>query len=651
MAGVQIPRTNRLEPQAPQSVGRLEVSVPNFAEAAAPATRGVESGLKSVLTASEAYDTAVKKQRATAIDIKSTDEANQFEYWSKEKLSEIKSKEGDTTADYIEYEKQAEAKYKEVFSKYGEMDDDFKTLLNNKLNTTYSKQSSFRNIQQSEQQYKWRGEVVNNTVKLAQDSFFQAGERLDIKNNETFANLNTYAKDMIQSRLAHADQIGTLTRKADGTPDFETGPVSVLIKKDIGDAVIPLVTSLNAAGKVKEGKKVIEQYSPYLNAADKAKLISDNNESDVRNQAINKLADLKLQTKKDDLMLSDIDAAKDISEPIRFKMKELNQIESVKKTQERDRIRENFMDSEYNRLITKQTSVTPYATDAEYIDSPEGKNAASTLAPEQFERMRKVAFAPVKSTAAALTMLNDGDKNGNLYKMSAENRVKMYAGLSNEDRGVAREVMRQQSIDAGRSSGNAELTGSTATQAKSSILKNIEEQLQANDVFEYNTRRKTFGNDEYVQKMLKQYSSVIQNDILMAGKKAGDAGTQDTIMTKRLKQMVNQYKKDQSDSSWFSSHKFKGVSNETKSSNYPFDGSIPKPKAALPPTSGANKLQPSKTTSGDVTTATPVVTAEDGLPAKNDRKSWNKIYRQVKGTAPTNVDDFNKFIDDTIKNK
>lgn len=655
---VELPRINRAQPQAPQPSQKLDVNLPNIAEATAPIGHTISNSTEKVV---DAFSDQQKKQQQVW-DIKTTDINNTFERALKNRLSEIKLKTGDTTKDFVDYEDFAQKTHDELLSSFNDNDPEFKTLLSEKMLNTFGRMKSFKDDQQYEQFFKFQNEASDARVKLDVDNAFTKGMSLDIKRPDTFTSFDAYIKRIEQTRISQGDRTGMTVRdengpkdaEGKGTPKHFSGPVGVLIRKDVGDTVVPLVKSLNAAGKVVEGKEVLRRYSNYLNAADKTNLLNDNNEADVKNQAIIHLADMRKSTKDGDIRLSDIDKMSDISEPIRFKMKELNQIEVTKKTQERDRFRENFMDSEYNRLIYKQTSTAPYATDAEYINSPEGKNAASSLAPEQFERMRKVAFAPVKSTVASLSMMNNGDKDSNLFKMSAEDRIKMYAGLSNEDRDIAREIMRQQSIDAGRRSDNSELTGSTASQAKGAILKNIEEQLQANELFQYNSRRKTFGNEEYVQNMIKQYSAVIQNDILMAGKKAGDANTQDTIMSKRLKQMVNQYKKDESDTSWFSSNKFKGVSNEAKSSRYPFDGKVPKPKVSLPSSSGANKLQPTKTTSADNTTASvtaPVEAVNKGLPDKKDRKSWNKIYREVNGVAPTNVDDFNKFIDENIKNK
>ena len=114
---VQIPRISAPDvAPAPQSIGRVDVQAPDMTRATSPLTEGINKGTKAFEDAYQKRQTEIAKQRWTALDIKSTDEANKFEYWSKEQLAAINLKKGDTTADYMEYEKQAQEKYKEVYS-------------------------------------------------------------------------------------------------------------------------------------------------------------------------------------------------------------------------------------------------------------------------------------------------------------------------------------------------------------------------------------------------------------------------------------------------------------------------------------------------------------------------------------------------------
>jgi len=159
------------------------------------------------------------------------------------------------------------------------------------------------------------------------------------------------------------------------------------------------------------------------------------------------------------------------------------------------------------------------------------------------EFMENTVYVPKEKVEDILKYGFQAMPERNLTKKTCE-RFGVRAGLSEEDRKVAREVMRQQSIDAGRNGRATELTGATVSDAKSTILKNINDQLQSNSIFEYSNRNKKYKNEEYVQNLIKRYGVLINNDILMAGPAAKTADVQDKITNKRLQQMINQFKKD-----------------------------------------------------------------------------------------------------------
>ena len=474
-----------------------------------------------------------------------------------------------------------------------------------------------------------------------------SGLRLDAARPETFANMHTYAQDIIQARIARGSQTGSLVTKPDGTIDYEQGPVGPQIKKDIGDAVIPLVKSLNAAGKVKEGKQVIDQYAPFLNAADRATLLSDNNEADVNNQAIVALTKLQQDVAAANpnnpdrrVMLSDIDKMKDLSPAVRFKVIEKNDIFNKRQDAEIDRKREIQVTEEFNRLVQRQASPEAYVSEDEWLNDPETKGRIAGMKPSDVNTFRAIIQAPTKSTEVGLTMLNAGDRNGNLYKMSATDQIKMLSNLSKPDRELARSIMRQQSIDFGRSrEKDGTLSGTTASSSKNTIMDTIENQMKAYQakgvkLFNYNERRKQYDNNEYTQDLIKNYSTLVYTDILNAGKSAGNADVQKQIIDKRFSQIVEQAKKDKEEKGFFSSLKFKGVSNEATKSVYPFDGKFRKPKTSLPSSSGADRLQPkdAKPLPQPTTSVEKAdnILSNSTLPDKSDKKAWNGIKLYVK---------------------
>lgn len=647
---VQLPRIGVPEPIAPQSVGREDIQAPNVAQATQPFAEGIQKGTKAFEDAFEKRELEVKKQRLTALDVKSTDESNKFEMWSKEQLAQINLKKGDTTQDYIEYEKQAQQKYQETYSKYETMDSDFKTLLDNKLNSTYQKQGSFRNIQQNEQQYKWRDEVTDNTVKLSQDSMFNSGTRLDASRPETFANMHTYAQDIIQSRIARGSQTGTLVKKEDGTVDYEKGPVGPLIKKDIGDAVIPLVKSLNAAGKVKEGKQVIEQYSPFLNAADRAKLLSDSDEADVSNQAIVTLTKLQQDVAAANpnnpdrrVMLGDIEKLKGLSPAVRFKIIEKNDIFNKRQDAEQDRKREVLVSNEFENLVKRQASRDAYVSEDEWANSPEGKNFMSqNPKPSDINNMRAMVVAPTKSKKSALEAFNQGVIDRSLAKMTPKDISEIYPHLNKGDRQRFDEIRRDQLYDSRNRKAEGPVTGDKISGMHGRMTKSLEQQMKSfrdpksGDLM-FVTNSKDKFTDQYDDQMLSDYNSLVREDILRAGGKLNGA-QENEIVNKRLAEMVQKRKDDHKAtlSNFFGLDvDYKPTTRETRPmSMRPSTGAYgarsngpsPSVPAALAPTPSVDTTP--------VTTSTPVVTPSGvvtNLPPKSDRKSWIRLYEESTG--------------------
>lgn len=651
MAGVQIPRVGRLEPQAPTSVGRMEVNVPNFSEAAAPASRGVEVATKNVMNAQEARENEIKKQRLTALDIKSSDESNQFEYWSKQKLAEIKLKSGDTTADYVKYDEEAQAKYKEVFSKYENMDGEFKSLLDKKLNNTYGAQQSFRNIQQSEQTYKYRDSVYNEKNKLAVDNFMNAGLYVNEKSPDTFSALYYHRDEIVQTRIAQGSQTGVLT--PENQQDYMNTAVGVMIKKDMGDAVIPLVNSLNAAGKVKEGKKVIDDFSQYLNATDKAKLLSDNNESDVNNQAIVKLTELQASVAAANpnnpnrrVMLSDIEKIPDLSPAVRFKVIEKNDIFNKRQDAEQDRKMELLVSTTFEELVKQQAGPNAFVSEAEWINSPQGKNfMAQGPKPSDVNNMRAMVVAPTKSKASALEAFNQGVIDRNLWKMTPRDIAEIYPHLNKQDRTRFDEMRRDQLFDS-RNNKEGPVTGDKISGMHGRMTKALEEQMKSfrdpksgDLLFETNSKGK-FSEDYDIQ-MLTDYNSLIRDDILKLGGKLTGA-QENEIVNKRLSEMVEKRKEDHKSmlSKWFGAdYKPAPRSTVTPSTMTPSSGAY-----------GARRNTPATPSSSDTTTSlrppAPIDTAPNptpnvvvspssgtvsNIPPDSDRKSWILLFEQQVG--------------------
>lgn len=638
---VEIPRIKRFDPLDPQSVGRVEVSAPNIAEASSAAIQGTQSGIGKALDATADYHKRVRKAEITSWDVTSTDLNNKYESWYKSEINVIAQKDGDTSKDYLDLDLKAEEKKKELFTGFENMTPEFQTMLDQKVESTHGKLRGLREIQQATQRFKFEENVSKNRIKLSQDSFLNYGMYLDVKKPDTFVELDKHRMDIEQTHKARGERHGTLTYNEDGSVNPLGGEVGVLIRKDMGDAVIPLVKSLNAAGKVAEGKELINKYGDYLNAADKAKLLSDSDEANVRNLAINALvgitSDKMKKNPKDpnsrNVNVGDINDLEGISEPVRFKMKELNEINQRQAKMESERKAEKIMNDLIPKLLANQAGPTAFVNKADALQSDLVKKAldSGVLNPTQINHILSHVEAPLKSKPGALDALNQGIANNDLYKKTATQKAEIYAGLDEDGRKIFNATVSEQLADSKKKAPGEALSATTGSEIAATIVKSLTEKMKkpvkGETVFKVNKKGKFV--DGYDEAMLSTYTEFIKQDIMNLGKKPSFAEQQE-IINHRFSQMVEQRKKDTSGlwNSLFKSDRedfaepiyepVPGIKKQAPSfSNVPSTLKVESPSTPAPKAATVSK-------SGNV-----------GLPPVTDRAAWNNLYKQAKGSRPS----------------
>lgn len=644
---VELPRVQRAQPQAPQATPKLDVTVPNMAEAAAPLTRAISNTTEKVLDAEQVF----QKKQQQVWDTKSTDINNQFERSLKNKLSEIKLKTGDVTKDFIGYNEFAQKQHDELLAQHSEMDNGFKTLLSEKITNTFGRMNSFRDDQQYEQHYKYQNEASDGRVKLDVDNAFNKGMSLDVARPDTFMSFDAYIKRIEQTRIAQGDRTGMTVRDKNGVPDYFSGPVGVQIRKDVGDTIVPLVKSLNAAGKVAEGKEVLNRYSEYLNAADKTNLLNDNNEADVKNQALTHLSNLQdsvaaanPNVKDRRVMIGDINKLKGLPEAVKFKIIELNDIYNKRQDAEQDRKMDVIISTEYEKLLKRQAGTDAYVSEAEWINSPEAKNIIDQGAkPSEINNLKAVVVAPFKSKQFALDAFNKATADRTLGTMTPRQISEIWPHLNKEDRTRFNEIRRDQLYDSRSKKEGGPTSGDKISGMHSRMVGALEKQMKAfrdptSKELYFPVNSKDKFDEEYDSQMLTDFSSRMRDQILQSEGKL--TGVQENeIVNKTLREMVEKRKED----------------HKSILSNFFGVDYKPSPrKDTMKPTVSAygakNKTTQSLTPVAPITTEaspTPAVVVSPtagtvtNLPADADNKSWIRLWQDSTGKKF----DFGKDID------
>lgn len=431
---VEIPRLQRLNDGQPQSAGRLEIQAPNLLGATAPLREGVGSAINQGVEVFEARQKEIRKQELAAKDLKATEAAVKYETQLKNDLTRIEQLSGDVTPAYKKFDEDMATLEDDIYTQVGE-DQETRLLLREKIIKANGRVSDSRTTQQTKQYYKWQKEVGDSSVKLRQDNAMKASEALDSRNPLTLGAVQNQLNEIEQTRVSIAKQNGyDIPIKVDEngrtTIDYSNAPsIETQIKQDIGDAVIPMVKALNAAGKTKEAKQLIESQDRWLNADDKAKLTADNDEASVKNQALAKLAT------KSSWSIDEIKSLKDVDNDVKFKMQELNHTESLHREREQKQKADATMDREFRRLSAKQASNGAYVSAAEYINTPEYKNIKDKLSTSQLRTLHKIVEAPIDSDPEALADMWEAYRNGDLGDWDSDTFLSTFGRLNSKNRG------------------------------------------------------------------------------------------------------------------------------------------------------------------------------------------------------------------------
>ena len=442
---VTIPRLNPIQTAAPGSAGRLEVSAPNLLGATAPLREGLSAGLGDV---ADAYKELRKKELETK-SLKATEYATKYEQSAKLSLDKKSLLKGDPTQAYKEFDEELVNLEKSVYEQVGE-DPETQYFLREKIIKANGRISDTRNTNQTKQYYGWQKEVADSSVKLRQDNVAKNSQYLDVRNQMTFGSVQSQIDEIEGTRIAIAIQNGYDIKQVDEERtdpitgqkyrykgwDYSNAPaVESQIKADIGDAIIPTVKSLNAAGKIAEAKQLIKDQGRWLNAADLAKLTSDNDEANVKTQALALTANLKNKSGK--AALDEI-ATSSVSDDIKFKAREIIDTRDRQDANALERKRKDGERFLYTFVDERQNSKKPFATVAELKDSPEYKNVKDVLSPSALKAIEQRIEAPTVSDPKSLDAMSASYRKGFVNNegkpLTDAEFNNLLSGLKQEDR-------------------------------------------------------------------------------------------------------------------------------------------------------------------------------------------------------------------------
>lgn len=434
---IQVPRIKKFQAQAPESVGRQNFTAPNDDEGAAIVRQQIGKTAGSLADAYSDYDAAVTKQEQQARELKATELQNIYETKVKGELARIGTLKGDMTSQYKDLDANMQKWQGEISKDLG--DENLTALYQQKVMRSNNRLYQQRTLQQAKQFYEYQDETVKSTVKLRQDDAVQNSAILDARNPGTFVPLQQSIDAIEKARAAQGEMNGFKIKYEDGQAIYEPA-VETAIKNDIGDAIKPIVKTLNGAGKAKEAQAIIEKYGRWLNADDRDKLVSENRQTGIKNEALVVVSQIQASGPAG---LAAIDARADLTPEVKEKAREIydtreRQLDSARTRKSRmvlNRVMTDIQSRQDADAKNPDGTPTAYVSAADFREkSPYYKNNKDLLTPAQWKNIEAmIAGSPTESDSKVLAEVYNKIADGSIEDLTPEELLDYKTKLSKQD--------------------------------------------------------------------------------------------------------------------------------------------------------------------------------------------------------------------------
>lgn len=292
---VQVPQIKRLAPAAPESAGRLDVSVPG---SLMENDRG-----NQILKAGSDIVSAYQKAELEGAELTATDVATQYKSQRKVKLSELEQLDGDPTKAYADFDAESEKWQKDFEDKYKDAPEVTRRLIKQKISEAHALSMGERVVQEGVQRKKYDGKVTDAAVESAKASVMAASFTFDPKDRDSElrfeAAVNSIRTPMIENggRYGGAeierDTKGKIVSVKDINPVLQQE-----IKKKVSEGVKSAIENLNNLGQTEKAQYLLNKYKDELTPEATNLLLKGSKEAVVEQEAYKALAQIPTRDPK-----------------------------------------------------------------------------------------------------------------------------------------------------------------------------------------------------------------------------------------------------------------------------------------------------------------------------------------------------------------
>ena len=411
---IQIPRINRIEPQATPETPKVNLQTFNPAEVG-------RAPMEVVGDIASDYMKQYEKARKDTADTKATELANMYERERADKLTQLTKLQGDPTNYYESFESEGRERIAQIIESNPDMDEVTRAAAVSKLNQVDQRYylkgvNSFYT-----QNAKYIKDTADDRVKLLQSQFIDDAGTIAIDEEAGLKSLQASIGAIVNERYKQAEKL-----------DIPKDSLLVDVAQDVSTGLSSVVQSLNAANRPDLAEKVMEKFASYIDVKTIPKLMEQTDKEKKTVEAYALLTKARTSNPADPISFINENTS---DEQVREKALNLFNSDQARATQIKQRQSTQNYNQLFNYVFQKQNSADPFVDiTAMEEDSMFKQLYPNVTDPKQKKDIYKIIKPPNESDPDAVNQMFDYIRTGQIGKLSNEELVQLTNNLSKTDR-------------------------------------------------------------------------------------------------------------------------------------------------------------------------------------------------------------------------
>lgn len=384
-----------------------------------------------------------QKQKDETVDKLSYEAEQEYTRWNTQELQKLKNYQGDPTDAYVEYDKQSQQKMQDIISARGDLGQDVKDRLTQRMSKVYDRQYNGALRQRGAQVETYKNNLFESTVQLKSNSLSDNAGMVQEGNPGSFFMFDENLQDMNTVIAKRHEETGLATRLPDDAKKFDfayTDDEGNKVKLSLSNmskermavesskGVSQAIDSLLAAGYTDKAKMMMDRYEGYVDSRTKAKLNKKFDQADVDAEAYDIINKLRTKTPEQQLEAMEKMPSGELRDKV-LSIRDANQ-------RRLDNMRKRQHTANYERLSAtvreKMSSGQPFFGIADLENDPTFKETFDNMSEKQRQAIVNLVEPATKSKTSDLIRvqndLNDPEKLNEIAKMSDEEFYSEYLG-------------------------------------------------------------------------------------------------------------------------------------------------------------------------------------------------------------------------------